>query len=60
MSLKSVTGRIDNVITLIVLALCLGMWIAFGFPHPTEVAMVAAGVLLLYGALWWLDRRPKG
>jgi hypothetical protein len=60
MSLKSVTGIIDGIITLAVLAFCLCIWVAFGFPYYVEVGAAATClIVIMFGAVLWNKSRQN-
>jgi hypothetical protein len=58
MSLKTVTGKIDNILHAAVLAVCSIIWAVAGFPYLTEVLVF--GSLIIAGSLTlWLTSRPQ-
>jgi len=61
MSLKSVTEKIDSVLTLATVGVCLVVWAAVGFPYLVAiVTTVAAGLILIgLGAIVWRKIRQQ-
>ena len=60
MSLRSVTEKIDTFLTVAVLAFCLCVWAAVGFPHVVEVGAAACLILVIFGAVWCMNSRQSG
>jgi hypothetical protein len=60
MSLKSVTEKIDGIITVAVLTLCFCGWAALGFPYfVTAGVAVASMILIALGAFAWTKRQQS-
>jgi hypothetical protein len=57
MSLRSVTEKIDNVIFGVVVAICLSIWAALGFPFVIEMAAAAVLVAVVFCFLLWMEFR---
>ena len=56
MSLKSATEKIDGILNAAVLAFCVCVWAAFGFPAFIAVAVVATCVILVIAGAFWLTK----
>ena len=60
MSLKSVTEKIDNIITLLVLTFCVFVWAILGFPYFAIVGAAATCVIFfVLGAFVWKRVRQR-
>lgn len=60
MSLRSVTGTIDSILTLAVLVFCFCIWITLGFPWFIEVGVAAIGLVVIgISALLWTKLRGR-
>jgi hypothetical protein len=60
MTLRSMTGAIDAIITVATLAFGLSVWGAFGFPYFAAVGAVAAALILInFAGTWWMKSRSK-
>jgi hypothetical protein len=57
MSLRSVTEKIDNVVFGVVVAICLSIWAALGFPFVIQIAATAVLVAVVFFFLLWIESR---
>ena len=59
MSLRSVTGTIDGILTAAMLAFLVCCMAAMDFPHPVAITGIGCAVLAGAGALQWMEYRHR-
>ena len=59
MSLETVTGKIDGILQVAVLAISGVLWAVAGFPYLTEVVVFGGLIACLCLFIWWLTSRPQ-
>ena len=57
MSLRTVTQRLDNVFSAVVLTLSAVAWAHAGFPYLEKAVAFGCLVAVLFGALNWMESR---
>jgi hypothetical protein len=58
MSLETVTGKIDGILQISVLAISAVLSAFAGFPYLTEVVVIA-GLVIIFFFIWGLTSRPQ-
>jgi hypothetical protein len=56
--METVTGKIDGILQVAVLAISGVLWAVAGFPYLTEV-VVFGGLVITCLFIWWLTSRPQ-